>query len=262
VTEPLRFIGSKGLKAELLASAKRDQPPAGSRRRALLAAATAVATSTTAATATASLGTLARLAAWKWVAVGAMSIGTLVAAKAIIAVPATVVPESRSLPAAAPAERARQDPAPVPTRTSPPLPPEVIPTAPSLPPSLPQASPKTEAPIAKPQTSVAAAPATAIVHAPSAQPSSPGSTLSAEISAIDQAKRALASGEAGEALRQVDAYRSVFPKGILSAEASALRVEALVRAGRRDEARAELARLRAGHPDSPLLENLGPIVGE
>jgi hypothetical protein len=258
VTEPLRFIGSRGLKADLLASAKRDQAPAGSRRRALLAAATAVATSTTAATATASLGTLARLAAWKWVAVGAMSIGTLVAAKAIIAVPAALVPESRSLPAAAPAERARQDPAQVPTRTSPPLPPEAIPTAPSPP----QASPKTEAPIAKPQTSVAAAPATTIGHAPSVQPSSPGSTLSAEISAIDQAKRALASGEAGEALRQVDAYRSVFPKGILSAEASALRVEALVRAGRRDEARAELARLRAGHPDSPLLENLGQFVGE
>jgi hypothetical protein len=75
-------------------------------------------------------------------------------------------------------------------------------------------------------------------------------------------KRALAASDAAETLRLIDAYRAAFPTGTLAAEATALRVEALARAGRRDEARAELARLRVAHPESPLLENLGQIVGE
>ena len=93
-------------------------------------------------------------------------------------------------------------------------------------------------------------------------PYTPTSTLSSEIAAIDQAKRALANGNASEALRQVDAYRAAFPWGMLAAEATALRVEALAHAGRQDEARAELVRLQATHPDSPLLENLAQVVGE
>jgi hypothetical protein len=92
--------------------------------------------------------------------------------------------------------------------------------------------------------------------------STPNSTLSSEIAAIDHAKRALAYGNAGEALRRVDVYDAAFPNGTLAAEATALRVEALARAGRLDESRAALARLRANHPDSPLLENLARIVGE
>jgi hypothetical protein len=57
-------------------------------------------------------------------------------------------------------------------------------------------------------------------------------------------------------------YDAAFPNGTLAAEATALRVEALARAGRLDESRDALARLRANHPDSPLLENLARIVGE
>jgi outer membrane protein assembly factor BamD (BamD/ComL family) len=89
-----------------------------------------------------------------------------------------------------------------------------------------------------------------------------GSALEVEIAAVDQVKAALAGGDTAEALRQIDAYRKAFPTGSLAAEATAVRVEALVRAGRRAEARDELARLRAAHPDSPLLENLGTLTKE
>jgi TolA-binding protein len=89
-----------------------------------------------------------------------------------------------------------------------------------------------------------------------------GSTLSSEIAAIDQAKRALASGDPAAALRRVDDYDAAFPRGTLAAEATALRIEALARTGRLGDARAELARLRATHPHSPLLENLARLVGE
>ena len=88
------------------------------------------------------------------------------------------------------------------------------------------------------------------------------SRLSVEIAVIDAAKRALAGGDAAEALRQLDAYRAAFPAGTLAAEATALRIDAMARAGRRQEARALLDELRLNHPDSPLLESLGPIVGQ
>jgi outer membrane protein assembly factor BamD (BamD/ComL family) len=86
-------------------------------------------------------------------------------------------------------------------------------------------------------------------------------TLSVEIAALDGIKQSLASGDPAEALRELDAYRATFPGGKLSTEAGALRIEALVRSGRRDEARAELARFKADHPESPLLNALGPMVG-
>ena len=93
-------------------------------------------------------------------------------------------------------------------------------------------------------------------------PSSSAVTLSSEIAAIDQAKRALATGDASGALRVVDTYRSAFPQGRLAAEATALRIEALVGSGHIGEARAELAHFRQANPGSPLLETLTQIVGD
>jgi hypothetical protein len=276
VTEPERYIGSKGLKAELLASAKADRAPDGSRRRALVAAAAAVAASTKAASATAALSTLARVAAWKWIAMGALSVGAVVAAKEVIVPRATTVEATRApsaAPPTPPTRRTRQALAPVrpgaptPIAVAPDLPVPVSP--PPAPVAVERASPppppaaKAEPPPIAPKATVVAAQVTeAPTPARATAPSTSGSRLAAEITAIDQMKSALAAGDAADALRRVDAYRAAFPTGTLAAEATALRVEALARAGRRDDARAELARLRAGHPESPLLENLGQIVGE
>jgi hypothetical protein len=301
VSDPERFIGSKGLKAELLASAKGDRPPASARRKALLAAA-AVTASTKAASgvagtkaasaaastkaasvaagtkvASATLGTVARVVAWKWVAVGAVGLGTVVAAKAVVApreVTVATAPAASHVSSSEGSQAARRHGAPAPLNAPPPeSPPDPIPEEPAAPslalPSPPPVPAMAETP-SKAETTPAikrgnAAAPTSTTPAGTAKapgPSSPASTLSAEIAALDQAKRALGGGDAAEAIRQIDAYRAAFHGGILAAEASGVRIQALVRAGRRDEARAELARLRAGHPESPLLESLGPLVGE
>ncbi len=297
MSEPERFIGSKGLKADLLASAKSDRPPTGARRKALLAAA-AVTASTKAASgvasakaasaaagtkaasvaasakvASATLGTVARVAAWKWIAMGVVGLGTVVAAKAVVApsegtVAASLATSTATSTEGLPAPR-RHGAAAAPLNAPPP---ESVPTMPAAAPSplpspaaiptVPETPPKPEAPITRHESAPAPAQTTTAGKAPTPGPSSSASTLSAEIAALDEAKRALGGGDAAEAIRQVDAYRAAFHGGILAAEASALRVQALARAGKRDEARAELARLRAGHPESPLLESLGPLVGE
>jgi TolA-binding protein len=70
-----------------------------------------------------------------------------------------------------------------------------------------------------------------------------------------------AGGDSERAIGRIDAYAQAYPGGALAAEASALRVEALVRAGRSQEATAELARLRAAYPGSPVLERLERLAG-
>jgi hypothetical protein len=275
MSEPTRFIGSGGLKGKLLASAKEDRPPKGSRHRALLAAATAAAAGTKAASATATVSaTLGRWAMWKWIAVSAIGAGTVVAAKAVILPPqaeATSTTAPQAAPASVPALRSRRDSSPASKLPSDSASAEVLSP---LPAPLPLASPtdlakppKVDEAVAvvasAPPVRQAAAPARETPKAETpATPPAPSSTLASEIAAIDHAKRALASGSAGEALRRVDAYRAAFPSGTLAAEEAAIRVEALARVGRHDEALAELARLRASHPDSPLLENLTQIVAE
>jgi hypothetical protein len=257
VSEPVRYTASKGLKGDLLASAKADAAPPTARKRALLVAAAAVATSTTATTATAGLGTLARIAAWKWVVVGAVGLGTVALGKAVVA-PALAPQTPPALSHPRPSVPA---PDPPPPERAPDPPPVAV--APSVPTSTPSPSSPADrngpSRSVSPGTSVPAAAVTKEVLVPS--PARP-STLAAEIASLDGAKQALAHADPAEALRQLDAYRSAFPSGRLAAEAMALRVEALVRAGRRDDARAELARLRAASPDSPLLENLTSVVGE
>jgi|HubBroStandDraft_2_1064218.scaffolds.fasta_scaffold275388_2 hypothetical protein len=269
MSEPSRYIGSGGLKGRLLASAKQDRPPKGSQRRAILAAAAAAAASTQAGSATA-LGTLGRWAVWKWIAVGAVGAGSVVAAKAVILPPpdTSSITVSPPTPPGAPALRARRAPAtvlpsPSDSASAETLSPSPLPLAnptkaedvvkTMLPPPVATARevPKTEARIASAESAATTSPV-----------STPSSTLSSEIAAIDHAKRALAYGNAGEALRRIDVYDAAFPNGTLAAEATALRVEALARAGHLDESRAALARLRANHPESPLLENLARIVGE
>jgi hypothetical protein len=85
-------------------------------------------------------------------------------------------------------------------------------------------------------------------------------SLAGEIAAVDRAKRALASGDASGAMRELDAYELAFAHGALLPEAQALRIEALARSGRNAEARARLDAFRAEHPDSPLLEALSLIA--
>jgi outer membrane protein assembly factor BamD (BamD/ComL family) len=86
------------------------------------------------------------------------------------------------------------------------------------------------------------------------------STLDAETSLLDAARGALRDGHPEAALRTLEGYDAQFPSGLLSPEATVLRIEALVRVG--DDAGAgRLADsfLRA-HPESPLAPRVRSLV--
>jgi hypothetical protein len=233
MTEPTRFTTSRGMKATLLASARPDRPQETSYRKALVAASAAVAASAQASSATAGVSLLARLVTSKWIIVGAVGLGAVMTARTVL------------IPSLAPAVARVAAPSPPPPRDPPRTSaPAVVATSawvPAAASSVPRHPTPAEAPSRSREAPV---------------PRPPISKLAGEIAALDRAKQALTSGDAPEALRQVDAYRGAFPAGTLFAEATALRIEALARLGREGEARTELARLKRQSPESPLLDSL------
>jgi hypothetical protein len=84
----------------------------------------------------------------------------------------------------------------------------------------------------------------------------PASSLAKEVAALEPVRHALESGAPLGALALLDRYRTEFPRGRLTEEAAALRVEALASAGRRSEARALGAEFLAKHPESPMAERV------
>lgn len=96
---------------------------------------------------------------------------------------------------------------------------------------------------------------------PSAEPPSPRrpgrpavaevDALAAEVQLVDAARGAL-SVEPAAALKTLDAYRQRFPRGSLRVEADLVRLEALLRAGRRGEAERLAKRLIASDPGAPV----------
>jgi len=91
-------------------------------------------------------------------------------------------------------------------------------------------------------------------------PGAEAKSIAGEIAALDRARRAVASGDAGGALSALERYRAQFPRGVLQQEASVLRIEALSKAGQRGRAR-ELARsFERAHPSSPHLERIRALT--
>lgn len=80
----------------------------------------------------------------------------------------------------------------------------------------------------------------------------------AEARLVDAARRALRN-DAGEALRLTEQCAREFPNGIAATERSVIAIEALVRLGREEDARARLASFERIHPNSfhlPFLKRL------
>lgn len=82
-----------------------------------------------------------------------------------------------------------------------------------------------------------------------------------EVRCLDEARAKLARGDAAGALVSLDKHDREFPRGLLGAEADMLRVEALVKAGRGDEARARGERLLAREPNGPHAKRLRTLLG-
>ncbi len=117
----------------------------------------------------------------------------------------------------------------------------------------PQTAPLTTAePTATAITTVAAE-AISTAHAatiPSATSSTRASQLSAERILLDEARAAIAQGDPARAIDRLERHRRTFPVPLLAEERDAMWVQALVKAGRYDEARAHASAFRKRSPDS------------
>jgi hypothetical protein len=99
------------------------------------------------------------------------------------------------------------------------------------------------------------APARAAPAAPS-----PSASLSAEVAALERARRALDSKAPREALKELEAYRKRFPRGSLGAEQTVLTIEALLMQGNSGRAIALADRFAAAQPHSPYARRAQDLV--
>ena len=116
------------------------------------------------------------------------------------------------------------------------------------------APPTVPAPIAAVPTVPVTAPTqearTPAVPPASAAPAARESQLSAERILLDEARAALAQGDPARAVDRLQRHRRTFAAPILGEERDAMWVQALVKEGRYDEARASAAAFRKRSPDS------------
>jgi hypothetical protein len=138
-------------------------------------------------------------------------------------------------------------------------------TIPTLAESAPQIETPALAPAFAPRVTILPAPSSSVVRAATA----PAKTthvaplpLSGEIALVQQAARALASGEPSMALRVLDTYGSQYPGGALAEEASVLRAQALARTGEATQARALAERLIAADPQGVFARRLRDVIDQ
>jgi hypothetical protein len=88
-----------------------------------------------------------------------------------------------------------------------------------------------------------------------------GASIAEETAMIDAARRQLGAKNPTGALRQLDAYRAKFSRGMLAQEATLLRVEALAQSGNRAAARQLARRQLERNPNSQYARRLEPFLG-
>jgi hypothetical protein len=112
---------------------------------------------------------------------------------------------------------------------------------------------------------VSAQPPSVVVSSPSpstrkAPKPPPPPSLSQEVESLDRVQAALDADDPGRALALLDVYRRS-GGGRMGAEAQLLRIEALSRAGRSEQARQLAAEFVATHPGNPLIDRARAFVG-
>ncbi len=90
----------------------------------------------------------------------------------------------------------------------------------------------------------------------------PAWEVQAQVALVDRARALVRAGDPGGALRVVDEYGRRFPRGVLSEEASLLRIEAVVARGDRVAASDLARRFRAEYPRSVHLDKVQWMVGD
>jgi hypothetical protein len=99
---------------------------------------------------------------------------------------------------------------------------------------------------------IAASPLTAEAPSSAQAPGAASAMLSEELGALDRARLSLANGDSRRALEELDGYDRRFPGGRLQLEAEVLRIDALAKIGRKDEARRHADAFLRRHPNSVL----------
>lgn len=87
-------------------------------------------------------------------------------------------------------------------------------------------------------------------------------TLPLELEAIDNARKALAQGNAALASRLLDRYSARFPKPRLGAEATVLRIETLIARGDRSAASRFGKAFLQNNPKSPYARRVRSLIGD
>jgi hypothetical protein len=116
----------------------------------------------------------------------------------------------------------------------------------------PAARPARSAVVSTPAAPEPAPAATAQEAATDAVAAARAATLAEELRALDHARLALANGDARRTLGALDTYDRRFPSGRLQIEAEVLRIDALTKLGRKDEARQHAEAFLRRHPNSVL----------
>jgi TolA-binding protein len=249
--DPVRLLDEEdsGMIHTLLSAAREEQPHSAALRRTL--AAVGVGTALTAhagsAARAATLGsakgaTPALAVVAKWLAIGAVSGG--LASSAVYAVSGALAPSSppaatsaapTATPALAPVPAPRALPGTAPTAELQESPtPAVVVSPPALQPSAPVAS--------------------------SPEPD-PGPPLSAEVAALDSARKAAKAADADRALALLADYETRFPDARMLPEALYLRLEAFTLKGDRSNAEAVARRILRVYPSSPHAARARAVLG-
>ena len=243
-----RLLGEPGtdpLQADLLRLARSEGPSSESRRRILaglgmgVAAGTMSQTSAAAGTAQGGASSAVGSAALKWGVAGVVAVGASVIAFLGLRAPA---------PSASVAPQGTLSAAVAAASPEPPVSVNSTATAPGT------------GEVAPPITRVEDLPTLADTGSdPAKSVSAP--SLAEEVAAIKSAKAALASGNAAQSLREIDAYRMRFPRGRLAQEATVVRIEALLKSGNATAADAAADRFLAANPDSPYSARVRTLTG-
>lgn len=235
--QPLLDDGATELELELLRAGDADRPSAKARQAALAAlglSGAALTASSSAAAATVggtALSSGARFLAVKWWAIGA-----LVTAGGVGVGYATLASSPAGAPSAAVVPRFSQVPVVAPAASLPA--PEV-----SVPPSPVVTSPR-ERPASQPRSSSSA--------------SSLG--IQEQITLVDRARAAVAAQQPASALAALDEYQRRFPGGVLTQEATLLRIDALLARGDKASAVRLGRQFLERYPRSPMAARVKTLI--
>jgi hypothetical protein len=246
MTDPRRLLdgGGSNLERDLLEAGQAELPEASAKRRAAVALAIGAATASvwpTAAYATAKAGKAGMPLLMKLLAAGAVGAGTLGTATYLVT---------------------KNDPAPVTEAATPAVETATRGASKSRVESKPVETPAPVEPVAATETAEPK-PAPEVRRSQAAAPqAAPASSISEEIRVLDEARRAIASGDNTAAKRALEQHRQKYPKGALAEEAVLLQIESLVKQGKRGAARSLADRFRASHPNSPHLRRIESVLAE